>query len=88
MKIIVLQHVACETPGYIKDLMIKDSVDITTIQLDEGDIIPDDISSYDGMFSMGGPMDTWMIKKYPWLIDEKKKIKYFVINFKKPNQGL
>ena len=87
MKIIVLQHVACETPGYIKDLMIKDSVDITTIQLDEGDIIPDDISSYDGMFSMGGPMDTWMIKKYPWLIDEKKKIKEFVVDLKKPFIG-
>ena len=74
MKIIVLQHVACETPGYIKDLMIKDSVDITTIQLDEGDIIPDDISSYDGMFSMGGPMDTWMTVSYTHLTLPTKRI--------------
>jgi len=43
MKIIILQHIACETPGYIKDLMIKDGLDLTTIELDEGETIPDDI---------------------------------------------
>ena len=37
MKIIILQHIACETPGYIKDLMIKDGLDLTTIELDEGE---------------------------------------------------
>ena len=87
MKIIVLQHIACETPGYIKDLMIKDGVEITTIQLDEGDRIPDDLSDYDGMFSMGGPMDTWMEDDYPWLIEEKKKIKQFVVDLEKPFLG-
>ena len=35
MKIIVLQHIASETPGYIKDLMIEDGIDITTVELDE-----------------------------------------------------
>jgi GMP synthase-like glutamine amidotransferase len=36
---------------------------------------------------MGGPMDTWMEDKYPWLIDEKKKIKNFVVDLKKPFLG-
>ena len=53
MKIIVLQHIACETPGYIKDLMIKDGFDLTTIELDEGERIPNDIEQFDGMFCMG-----------------------------------
>tara|TARA_B100001123_G_scaffold208354_1_gene235875 strand:- start:330 stop:908 length:579 start_codon:yes stop_codon:yes gene_type:complete len=39
------------------------------------------------MFCMGGPMDTWMEKDYPWLIDEKKAIKKFVIDLKKPYLG-
>tara|TARA_B100002052_G_C15537836_1_gene443332 strand:- start:67 stop:645 length:579 start_codon:yes stop_codon:yes gene_type:complete len=39
------------------------------------------------MFCMGGPMDTWMEKDYPWLIDEKKSIKEFVVNLKKPYLG-
>jgi GMP synthase-like glutamine amidotransferase len=87
MKIIILQHIACETPGYIKDLMIKEGVDITTIQLDEGIKIPQDISIFDGMFCMGGPMDTWMEKDYPWLQEEKKRIKEFVIDLEKPFLG-
>ena len=87
MKIIILQHIAIETPGYIKDLMIKDGVELTTIQLDEGDVIPNDLSIFDGMLCMGGPMDTWMEKDYPWLVEEKKKIKKFVVDLEKPFLG-
>ena len=85
--IIVLQHIKIEDPGYIKDLMIKDGINLTTIELDEGEKIPDNISKFDAMFCMGGPMDTWMEKDYPWLIDEKKAIKKFVIDLKKPYLG-
>ena len=73
MKIIVLQHIKIEDPGYIKDLMISDKVDLTTIELDENEKIPNDLSKFDAMLCMGGPMDTYMEDKYPWLIDEKKK---------------
>ena len=62
MKILILQHIACETPGYIKDLMIKDNLNLTTIQLDEGEKIPQDLKEFDAMLCMGGPMDTWMEK--------------------------
>jgi len=87
MEILVLQHINIEDPGYIKDLMLKDGVKLTTIELDEGDKIPNDLTKFDAMFCMGGPMDTWMEDKYPWLIDEKKKIKEFVVNLKKPYLG-
>ena len=87
MKIIVLQHIKIEDPGYIKDLMISDGAQLTTIELDEGETIPNDLSSFDAMFCMGGPMDTWMEKDYPWFIDEKKKIKEFVVDLKKPYLG-
>ena len=87
MKIIVLQHIKIEDPGYIKDLMLSDNVDLKTIELDEGEKIPKNLSIYDAMFCMGGPMDTWMEKDYPWLIDEKKRIKEFVVDLKKPYLG-
>ena len=87
MKVIVLQHIKIEDPGYIKDLMIADGVKLTTIELDEGDRIPNDITKFDAMFCMGGPMDTWMEKDYQWLIDEKKRIKEFVVDLKKPYLG-
>ena len=87
MEVIVLQHIKIEDPGYIKDLMLNDGVNLTTIELDEGEKIPNDLNKFDAMFCMGGPMDTWMEKDYPWLIEEKKKIKEFVVKLKKPYLG-
>jgi len=87
MEVIVLQHIKIEDPGYIKDLMISENVKLTTIELDEGEKIPSDLNKFDAMFCMGGPMDTWMEKEYPWLIEEKKKIKEFVVDLKKPYLG-
>ena len=87
MEVLVLQHIKVEDPGYIKDLMLSDGIKLTTIELDEGEKIPENLSKFDAMFCMGGPMDTWMEDKYPWLIDEKQKIKNFVIDLKKPYLG-
>tara|TARA_A100000164_G_scaffold83183_1_gene71028 strand:- start:676 stop:1347 length:672 start_codon:yes stop_codon:yes gene_type:complete len=67
--------------------MLADEVKLTTVELDEGEKIPNDLSQFDGMFCMGGPMDTFMEEEYPWLIDEKKKIKEFIIDLKKPYLG-
>ena len=87
MEIIVLQHIKIEDPGYIKDLMLADGWRLTTIELDKGDKIPKNLNQFNAMFCMGGPMDTWMEEKYPWLIQEKKKIKEFVVDLKKPFLG-
>ena len=87
MRIIILQHIKIEDPGFIKDLMIKDGAELTTVELDEGEKIPTDLKKFDAMFCMGGPMDTWMEKDYPWLIEEKKRIREFVVELKKPYLG-
>jgi len=67
--------------------MLDDGFNLTTIELDEGEKIPNDLTKYDGMLCMGGPMDTYMEKEYPWLVEEKKRIKEFVVNLKKPYLG-
>ena len=85
--ILVLQHIALEDPGYIKDLMEADGWQLTPIELDEGESIPEDLSGYDAMLCMGGPMDTWMEDDYPWLIDEKKRIREWVVDDAKPFLG-
>ena len=87
MRVLILQHIKIEDPGFIKDLMIKEGAELTTVELDEGEKIPEDLTKFDAMFCMGGPMDTWMEKKHPWLIDEKKRIKEFVVDLKKPYLG-
>ncbi|MDC0861621.1 type 1 glutamine amidotransferase [Alphaproteobacteria bacterium] len=87
MNFLSLQHITIEDPGYIKDLLLADGHNLTTIELGEGEKIPNNLESFDIMFSMGGPMDTWMEDEYPWLIDEKKAIKKFVLDMKKPFIG-
>ena len=68
--------------------MLADGLNLTTIELDEGEKIPNDLTKYDGMLCMGGPMDTYMEKEYPWLVEKKKRIKEFVVvNLKKPYLG-
>ena len=85
--ILILQHIPIETPGYLLDLMKLDKFNLTVVELDQGEKIPNNLSSFDAMLCMGGPMDTWMEKEFPWLIEEKNKIKEYVINFKKPYLG-
>jgi len=87
MNVLVLQHINIEDPGYIKDLMLADKCKITTIELDEGEQIPDNFLDFDAILCMGGPMDTWMEDQYPWLRDEKDKIHQFVVDAQKPFLG-
>ena len=79
MNIIILQHIKIEDPGYIKDLMMADGFNLTTIELDEGQKIPTNLNEFDGMFCMGGPMDTYMEKEFPWLVEEKKELKNLLL---------
>lgn len=84
---LVLQHIAIEDPGYIKDLMEADGWNLVQVELDEGQSIPADLSGYDAMLCMGGPMDTWMEAEYPWLIEEKRRIREWVVIMGKPFLG-
>lgn len=85
--ILVLQHIAAEDPGYIKDLMLRDGLRLTQIELDEGERIPANLGAFDAMLCMGGPMDTWMEREYPWLIEEKRCIREWVVELRKPFLG-
>ena len=78
--ILILQHIPIETPGYLLDLMKLDKFNLTVVELDQGEKIPNNLSSFDAMLCMGVPMDTWMEKEFPWLIEEKNRIKEYVIN--------
>ena len=87
-KIIILQHTPLVTPGYFTQLMEEDLVETKIIRLDKGEKIPSNLNAFDGMLCLGGPMDTWMENKYPWMIEEKNKITDFVLNKQKPYLGI
>ena len=44
--------------------------------------------NFDALWVMGGHMNIWEEKKYPWLISEKSYIKNWVLKLKKPFFGI
>ena len=86
--LIVLQHDQNEDLEIIEEYLSFHKFLIKKIRLYLNEEIPKNIDEYDLMISLGGPMDTWMEKKHPWLIKEKEVIKKFVITLEKPFLGI
>lgn len=87
MRLLVFQHVECEHPGSLRTYLREEKIEWDAVQLDQGGIIPP-LEGYDALWVMGGPMDVWDVEQYPWLIDEKRAIRHWVKDIKKPYLGL
>ena len=87
-KVIVFQHVHNEDLEKIEQYLLKKDLVIEKIRLFENEDIPKNLAQFSLMISLGGPMDTWMVEKYPWIKKEKNAIKEFVINLEKPFIGI
>jgi len=87
MKILVLQHLEVEHPGVFRDFLREDGFTRTTVELDQGEAIPD-LEPFDLMMVMGGPQDTWQEDRFPWLVAEKAAIRRFVVDLGRPYLGL
>lgn len=87
MKILVLQHIVSEHPGVFRDFLVEDGLSWETVELDEGQAIPD-LEPYDLMIVMGGPQDVWEEDRYPWLRAEKEAIRRFVVGMRRPFLGV
>ncbi len=77
MKFLVFQHAPSEHPGSLRDFMRADGFTWDAVELDEGETIPD-VSGYDALLVLGGPMDVWEEDIHPWLATEKKVIRAWV----------
>lgn len=87
MRILVFQHLASETPGSLRPFMRADGAVWDTVQLDEGERIPR-LEDYDALFVMGGAMNVWDIEEHPWLVEEKRAIRRFVTELRRPYLGI
>ena len=87
MRLLVFQHIGCEHPGQLRQFLAADSVEVTTVELDAGDTIPD-LDPFDALWVMGGPMDVWDVKACPWLVAEKRAIATWVRELGRPFLGL
>ena len=92
MKILVLQHAAVEHPGIFRRFLEEDGHTWDAVELDEGEALPSldgsGLDSYDALWVMGGPMDTWQEDAHPWLKDEKAFIREAVEGRGLPYLGL
>jgi len=73
LRVLVLQHIACEPPGTYEDVLRKRGNELERIELDEGDHLPN-WREFDAIVAMGGPMSAGDDAALPWLTDEKRLI--------------
>ena len=87
MKLLVFQHLDCEHPGSLRAHLKDAGIAWDVVELDIGEAIPD-LSNYDVLWVMGGPMDVWDIEENPWLVAEKAAIRTWVREMQKPYLGI
>ncbi len=73
MRVLVLQHIACEPPGVFEDVLRERGAELHRVELDEGEPLPD-WREFDAVVAMGGPMSANDDAELPWLIGERRLI--------------
>ena len=86
-RILIFQHLAIEHPGIFREFFKKDKFELFTVELNEGEQIPN-LNDFDALWVLGGPMDVWQGDKYPWLVEEKAAIRTAVNDLKMPYVGV
>lgn len=69
----MVQHIRCEPPGIFADLLRARGICIDTVEIDEGDELPD-WQDVDLVVAMGGPMGAYDQAGHPWLAGEMQWI--------------
>jgi GMP synthase-like glutamine amidotransferase len=86
-QVLVLQHLSVEHPGSVGTRLREFGAELTTVELDLGETIPD-LHPFDLLVVMGGPMDVWDEGRYPWLVEEKAIIRRWVRELDRPFLGV
>jgi GMP synthase (glutamine-hydrolysing) len=72
MRVLVLQHIACEPPGVFEDVLVERGHELVRVELDEGEPLPE--GPWEAIVAMGGPMSVNDESENPWLAGEKAAI--------------
>lgn len=74
----VIQHIECETPGTIADVLNEKEISIQTVGAYKGEPIPKEMGTAAGLVVMGGPMGVYEEDRYPFLCEEIRLIEQAV----------
>jgi GMP synthase (glutamine-hydrolysing) len=72
MRVLVLQHIACEPPGVFEDVLAERAHELVRVELDEGEPLPE--GTWDAIVAMGGPLSVNDVSEHRWLAGEKAAI--------------
>ena len=78
VKILILQHIACEPPGVYEDILVERGAAIHRVELDAAQQLPD-WRGGDAILAMGGPMSVNDDDTLPWLSAEKRWVRDAVL---------
>jgi GMP synthase (glutamine-hydrolysing) len=87
VKVLALQHMACEGMCGMEKALKDKGIGCEYVLLHEGAEIPKDTSGYAGIIILGGPMNVYQEKEYPFLRDENTFIKKMLAE-EKPVLGI
>lgn len=76
-----LQHVPFEGPGKLAGWVHERGHVLTTTKFWMSTSFPCP-SDYDGLFILGGPMNVYQEREYPWLVEEKQFIARAIADYK------
>jgi GMP synthase (glutamine-hydrolysing) len=82
VRVLVLQHMGCEGLGSLEGFFDKQGIDHVHVALHAGEKIPSDWDRYNGIVILGGPMNVYQEKEYPFLAEEDAIIKKALTNLK------
>src|SRR3989344_5034438 len=77
--ILIIKHIEIEGPGTIEGYLKQKGYALKTINLHDGNKLPNDFNGVEAIVSLGGPMNVYEEDKFPFLKEEdaflKKAIK-------------
>jgi GMP synthase-like glutamine amidotransferase len=78
VKILILQHIACEPAGIYEDILAEKGASIHRVEIDAGQQLPD-WRGVDAIVAMGGPMSVNDDDTLSWLTTEKRWVREAVL---------
>ena len=77
--ILIIKHVEQEGPGLIEDIFAANGWTLRVIELSRGEKLPSDFDEAGALVVLGGPMNVYEEKQYPFLQEEESLIRKALI---------
>jgi GMP synthase-like glutamine amidotransferase len=76
--ILIIKHVEIEGPGLIGAFLLEKGFDIKVIELEKGERLFPNLEGIEAVIILGGPMNVYQEKEYPFLKEEDEFIRKLI----------